>query len=354
MLICGRYEATGAMKPGGMSVTYTCTDTRLDRSVVIKTLQDKSDPKRLKDKQKALLKVRSNHVVQLLDILSFESHGKVYDCLVLEHIEGEDLKEGEFDIDQRYYSTLWQIAKGLEEIHSAGIVHRDIKPNNIRVTKDGLVKIIDFGLSREVGVDNSTKGAYGFLPYMAPELLQKPPVLFTTATDVYSFAVLALSIVKAGLPPSLKCVPPAPAPTVVSSHLVGLDAVLMPILQRCLDGNPENRPAISDVVQAFERVLLRDRHRARIVIGGNISEISKSKRIAKPNVSNGKTIFAQIEIRYDGNGFIVDSVTGVVNINNTTAAPGAKLPMSCVLAFQAQPGRFYYATFDVSNPEYLP
>lgn len=353
MAIADRYEPTGGMKAGGMSEAHLCDDLRLNRPVILKTLRRKEEQRRLADEKKSLLKLRSNHVVQLLDIVSFVHQGETIPCLVLEYISGDDLSEGIFDVDHDYLGVLWQIAKGLGEIHQEGVVHRDIKPNNIRRDKEGVIKIIDFGLSREVGIDNKTRASIGYLPYMAPELLRSGEVEFSTEADVFAYAVVALSITKNGLPEWCRAREPRNAPTdLVSNHLPGLDPDIQNVLQRCLLTLPSDRPKMSDVIESVEGVLLRDRHRARIVIGGKVSEMSSSQRTAKPTISSAGTPLSQLEIHYDGNSFVIRSVVGTVLINNMSLSIGDKLPKSCVLAFKG--GKyFYYATFDVSNPEYM-
>lgn len=353
MVIADRYEPTGGMKAGGMSEAHKCDDIRLKRPVILKTLRQKQEQRRLADEQKALLKLRSNHVVQLLDVVSFEHNGTDIPCLVLEYIEGDDLTEGLFDADGEYLGILWQIAKGLSEIHKEGIVHRDIKPNNIRRDKEGVIKIIDFGLSREVGLDNKTRASIGYLPYMGPELLKSGEIDFSTEADVFAFGAVALAITKAGLPDWCRDRVPKNAPSdLVQNHLPGLDKGVQAVLQRCLSTDPSDRPSMTEIVAAVERVLLRDRHRARIAIGGKVSEMSQTSRTAKPTVSSGGTPVAQLEILYDGNDFIVQAVIGAVRSNNMIVKIGDKLPKSCVLAFYSG-NNVYYATFDVSNPEYM-
>jgi eukaryotic-like serine/threonine-protein kinase len=354
MLIAGRYEPTGAMNAGGMSEAHRCQDIRLHRPVILKTMRREQEKRRLADEQKALLKMRSSHVVQLLDVVSFEHAGNEVRCLVLEYIDGTDLHEGQFPIGNEYLEVLWQIAKGLKEIHDAGVIHRDIKPNNLRRDKERVVKIIDFGLSREIGVDNHTKAAIGYFPYMAPELLTKGPVEFSTATDVYAFAVVALSISLNGLPDWCRRRVPAQAPAdLCTAHLPGLDADIAASLQLCLETNPASRPTMSDVLTSIERVLLRDRHRARVVIGGKVNELHSGKRTATPTISTGANIHSQLGIEYDGNDFIVRSVQGNVFANNRALSIGSKLPPSCVLAFSIPGNSYYFATFDISNPEYM-
>lgn len=354
MLIAGRYEATGVMNAGGMSEAHQCQDVRLSRPVILKTLRKEQEMRRLADEQKALLKMRSSHVVQLLDVVSFEHAGDQIRCLVLEYIDGTDLREEQFPVGNEYLQVLWQVAKGLKEIHDAGVIHRDIKPNNLRRDKEGVVKIIDFGLSREVGVDNHTQAAIGYLPYMAPELLTGGKVEFSTATDVYAFAVVALSISSNGLPDWCRRRVPIEAPAdLCATHLPGLDEAITARLQQCLETSPADRPTMSEVLNAIERVLLRDQHRARVVIGGKVNELHGGKRTATPTISSAGVVRAQLGIEYDGNDFIIRSIFGNVYANNRPLSVGSKLPPSCVLAFNTTGGNYYFATFDISNPEYM-
>lgn len=350
MLIANRYEPGPSGVSGGMSHTLICNDTHLNRKVLIKSLQAGEEGRRLVDEQKALLSLRSKHVVQLLDIV--EHNGAP--GLVLEFIEGADLEIGRLPIDAAYLHTLWQIADGLVDVHSQGVVHRDLKPNNIRRDVHGVIKIIDFGLSRQLGVDAKTGSAIGFLPFMAPELFKAGVVDFDEKVDVYAFGVSALSMSTSGIPAFLEKGPYKPAPTTaVTDHLGSIDAGVAAILQRCLDHDPAARPTMLDVRRTLETTLLFNRHRARISLRGNIYEIDSVKTNSNPAVTvAGKTV-SSIGIHYNGIWFSVTSVTGTVRLNNMTAKVGSSMPSACVIEFEYAPASYIYATFDVSNPEVM-
>ena len=177
-LIADRYEPTGNAAWGGMSDVNECIDQNLTRKVMLKRVFKLSDMPRLMDEQKALIKLRSKHVVQLLDVVKFDWQKQTITCLVLEHIEGEDLDKISFKPDLNFQKVLWQIASGLAEIHASKVIHRDIKPQNIRRDKLGIVKIFDFGLAREIGKDDKTKSIAGTLGYMAPELFGTSTISF--------------------------------------------------------------------------------------------------------------------------------------------------------------------------------
>src|SRR5690606_38501991 len=104
-LIASRYRPEGGALSGGMSETFEFFDVRLKRRVILKRLQEGQESRRLMDEQKALLRVRSKHVVQLLDLVEGTfSNGKSA-CLVLEFIDGTDLREQEFQPDDEYLRT---------------------------------------------------------------------------------------------------------------------------------------------------------------------------------------------------------------------------------------------------------
>lgn len=95
-LIANRYEPTGNAAWGGMGEVNECIDRNLSRKVVLKRVFKLSDYPRLFDEQKALIKLRSKHVVQLLDVVQFPCKGEKITCLVLEHIDGSDLDKLSF------------------------------------------------------------------------------------------------------------------------------------------------------------------------------------------------------------------------------------------------------------------
>ena len=112
------------------------------------------------DELAALLKMRSKHVVQIYDLCKFPDK-----CIgiIQEFIDGKDLLESfapPTSIDS-YYRQLWQIASGISDIHAVGVIHRDIKPNNMKVDPEGVIKIFDFGLARDAGPAAATVGFVG-------------------------------------------------------------------------------------------------------------------------------------------------------------------------------------------------
>jgi serine/threonine-protein kinase len=136
------YRIVSKLGEGGMGAVYRATDTKLNRDVAIKVLPDAfaSDPDRL---------ARFSREAQVLAALTHPNIAAIYGveerALVMELVEGEDLR-GPLPIETAVQYAR-QIADALEAAHEKGIVHRDLKPANIKITPQGVVKVLDFGLA---------------------------------------------------------------------------------------------------------------------------------------------------------------------------------------------------------------
>jgi Tol biopolymer transport system component len=207
------YRITAALGAGGMGEVYRATDTTLGRDVAIKVLPPEvaQDPERLARFQREAHLLASLNHANIAAIYGLdEADGKPF--LALELVEGEDLKErlarGPVPVDEAL-EIAEQIAQALEEAHSKGIVHRDLKPANVKLTPDGKVKVLDFGLAKAWAGDtpegSSPSGALSQSPtlahtgtvagvilgtaaYMSPEQARGKPV--DRRADVWSFGVL--------------------------------------------------------------------------------------------------------------------------------------------------------------------
>ena len=207
------YKITSALGAGGMGEVYRATDTNLHRDVAIKVLPPEvaQDPERLgRFKREAHLLAALNHPSIAAIYGLEEADGKPF--LALELVEGEDLKErlarGAIPVDEAL-EIAKQIAEALEEAHNKGIVHRDLKPANVKLTPEGKVKVLDFGLAKawagEASGVNSGSAALSQSPtlahtgtiagvilgtaaYMSPEQARGKPV--DKRADVWSFGVL--------------------------------------------------------------------------------------------------------------------------------------------------------------------
>lgn len=343
-----RYQITGTPLAGGMGSVLPCQDGVLDRKVAIKVIQDTANRRRMLDELKALLKMRSKHVVQVYDVLQLGGSDL---GIVQEFIEGTDLFDDALAPTTMadFYKQLWQIASGISDIHAIGVIHRDIKLNNMKIDPEGVVKIFDFGLARDDGPAASTVGFVGTRGFAAPELYVAN-ARFTTAVDTYAFGASALFIATRGLPADLLVQPPI---SIGSSYFTGIPFPIAPeivqALDQCLAANPQDRPTMSQVRDLLARHVLFDRHQALLVFQGQASYLNASGRSVNLSLPN----MGQIQIQYDGLDFRVRSLSGDVRVNNRQLTVGDALPGSCVVALGApdQGNRRRYITFDLSHPE---
>ncbi len=189
-----RYKLERELGRGGMGVVYMARDTQLDRPVALKflgALVDGNEEFKLRFQREAKAAAKVNHpnIISIYDIGTKE--GKAY--IAMEFIEGRDLlkylsKQGKLS-PREAINIIVQSCSALEAVHGAGIVHRDIKPDNIVLTKGGLVKVMDFGLA--MAKDMRLTGAnvvMGTPSYMSPEQAQAKDV--DRRTDIYSLGLV--------------------------------------------------------------------------------------------------------------------------------------------------------------------
>lgn len=189
----GAYEIIRPLGSGGMGEVYLARHTALNRNVALKLLRREraatpSSIERFQREMQTLAALNHPHVVSAYD--GDAQDGSVY--LVMELVDGVNLKQlsyGQPDLSLNIWCEITrQAALGLAAIHQAGIVHRDIKPANIMLTRDGIVKVLDFGLAQLVDQDSDLTGplcVVGTERFMSPEQLQGLPDI-DGRTDIYS------------------------------------------------------------------------------------------------------------------------------------------------------------------------
>lgn len=204
-LLGSRYEVEVEIGSGAFATTYRGRDRRLDRTVAIKILsrefaKDSTYVQRFEREAQTAASISHANVV---DVYDFGHEGDVL-YIVMQYIAGEDLKhlitrEGRLTPD-RSRETALQMLNGLSAIHQAGIIHRDIKPQNILIGTDGQARVADFGIAQvELDSGLTTAGmAVGTAAYMAPE--QAEGGRTTAATDLYSVGVVLYEMLTGMLP----------------------------------------------------------------------------------------------------------------------------------------------------------
>ena len=203
-LLDERYEILEVIGTGGMAVVYKARCHRLNRLVAIKILKDEfardeEFRRRFHAEGEAVAMLSHPNIVQVYDVSTSESAN----FIVMELIDGISMKQymekkGVLNWKETLHFSM-QIAKGLEHAHSRGIVHRDIKPHNIMVLKNGSVKVMDFGIARVMNKSNTlTKEALGSVHYISPE--QAKGGHTDNRSDLYSLSVVMYEMM-AGRPP---------------------------------------------------------------------------------------------------------------------------------------------------------
>ena len=177
----GPFVLLAPIGAGGMGEVWKARDTRLDRVVAVKRLKGQHSA-RFEQEARAIASLNHPHICQIHDIGP--------DYLVLEFMEGQPLK-GPLPVEEAVRLAT-QIAEALDAAHRKGVVHRDLKPANIMVTSEGSVKLLDFGLAKQLAGSDETwtiEGTVmGTAAYMAPEQAEGKPL--DARSDVFSFGAV--------------------------------------------------------------------------------------------------------------------------------------------------------------------
>ncbi len=207
--LADRYETLEKIGSGGMGDVYKAYDKRLDRIVALKVLkseynEDESFVRKFRRESLAAASISHPNIVSIYDVGSEILNGQTYYYIVMEYIDGRTLKEiiqeeGPLPIKQALHFTL-QIAEALKVAHAKHIVHRDIKSQNIMVTKDHRVKVTDFGIARIVGNSTvtMTDSVMGSVHYFSPEQARGSKI--DTRSDIYSLGIVLFEMLTGGVP----------------------------------------------------------------------------------------------------------------------------------------------------------
>jgi serine/threonine-protein kinase len=276
----GPYEITAAIGAGGMGEVFRAHDAKLNRDVAIKVLPAAlaSDRERLgRFKREAQVLASLNHP-NIAHVYGFETatlpDGSTVHFLAMELVEGDDLAErlrrGAIPVDETI-AIAKQIAEGLEEAHEHGIIHRDLKPANVKVTPDGKVKVLDFGLAKALEGEGGVVAANGQLShsptmsrhgteagmilgtaaYMSPEQARGKTV--DRRADIWSFGVVLYEMFTGNRLFAGETVSDVLAAVLTrepdwSTLPTSVPGPIRRLLRRCLERDPKNR--IHDIADA--------------------------------------------------------------------------------------------------------
>ena len=250
-LVDNRYAVRSKLARGGMSTVYLATDLRLERDVALKVLHphlatDEAFLGKLGQEAKAAAKLSHPHVVGVLD----QGNDGATAYLVMEFIKGHTLRDvirSKGALPPRLALALIDpVVEGLGEAHAAGLIHRDVKPENVLIADDGRIKIGDFGLARAVTTSTSTGTLIGTIGYVAPELVLGKPA--DARSDIYSVGIMLYEMLTGQQPydgevpiqVAYKHVNETVGPP--SALVPGLAAEMDELVQWCTANDPENRP----------------------------------------------------------------------------------------------------------------
>ena len=272
----GRYELLDLLGSGGMAVVYRAMDNRLNRYVAVKIMRpelamNEKFRQRFQTESKAIARLNHPNIVGVFDV----SHTDSIEYIVMELLEGVNLKQylrdhGPLDI-KRSLTFSVQIASALAHAHSKGIVHRDIKPQNIIVINDDTIKVADFGIANlQSEVPDVENEAIGSVHYISPEQAKGLPV--DERSDIYSLGIVMYEMLSGQLPfdgdddraIALKHLSAVPTPLrdIVPSIPEELAAVVMKAMA----------PSLEDRYQKAED-LIADLEKARRIMAGAVDDV---------------------------------------------------------------------------------
>ena len=257
-LIDGRYQLIRQMATGGMASIYEALDTRLDRKVAVKIMhphlaQDEQFVERFIREAKAAAALSHPNIVAVQD-QGWNQNGTPAIFLVMEMIEGHTLREylneqGSLSVKDGI-KFLLPVLSALSAAHKIGIVHRDLKPENILISKEGRIKIADFGLAKGplLGGTMTAESSVilGSVSYLSPEQVQRG--IADSRSDIYSIAITAFEIFtgkkpfEGAEPIQIAYMHVNNRVPKISSLVSGIPEQLDDLIYRATSSNPDERP----------------------------------------------------------------------------------------------------------------
>ena len=244
----GRYQVQRAIGQGAMGAVYLAEDPLLKRRLAIKVVLavgEERDNAMERFQREAEISAQLNHpnVVTIYDVGVEPALGPF---LAMEYVEGcsmgKFVRDGSLDLESRF-AMLIQAMRALRAAHRHAIVHRDVKPDNILVSEDGRVKLMDFGIAKTMAPRLTSSGEFlGSPAYSAPELLRGAEP--TPSSDRYAFAVTAFELLTGALPH------PGPNVAAVITHILmeppaipaGMSGDVAKVFRQAMAQDPDERP----------------------------------------------------------------------------------------------------------------
>jgi serine/threonine-protein kinase len=263
-LIAGRYQVRERLGQGGMGVVYLAHDQELPRLVAVKLLRDNDPDLHERFAREARLAASLDHP----NVVTIYDRG-IHDgqpFIVMQYIAGDSLDE---IIRRRAPLTLSrkvqlaaELCDGLAFAHRAGVVHRDIKPPNIKISREGVLKILDFGIARQVGSGMTRVGSMiGTISYMSPEQVRGEVVDHRSDQFSVGLVLYELLVFQKAFPGDERVVPGqilTAEPKPLQSYNAHLDPALIQIVTRAIRKNPDDRyPDLLAMRRDLQRVAER-------------------------------------------------------------------------------------------------
>ncbi|MFT4034925.1 MAG: serine/threonine-protein kinase [Patulibacter sp.] len=286
-VLAGRYRLDAQVGAGGMSTVWRSFDEVLERTVAIKSMlrsvaSDSAQLERFRREARAVAQLNHPHIVQVIDV--GEDRGSPF--IVFEYVAGETLKArirrlGRLDVTEALAYAI-EIARALQAAHDKGIVHRDVKPQNVLIDEDGRAKVTDFGIARTLEEDGLTADGrvLGTTDYVSPEQALGKRV--GPQSDLYSLGIVLYEMLIGDVPfkgenqvavamrhvreelPDVQLLRP------------GISIALAQLLDRLTDKNPAKRPAnAAATIADLEDVLAIESTRSGVA-PGEATEVLKS------------------------------------------------------------------------------
>lgn len=294
-----RYQIINKIGSGGMAKVYEAKDLYLNRNVAVKIINldtnkiDNLSQERFLQEIRAVSRIRHPNVILVYDIFIDQKNW----CLVLELLKGKTLKEylsnlGVLSINETL-NIMQKILLGVNACHQAGIVHRDLKPDNILLTDNGAIKVLDFGIAMIDGyeVKKHVHQVVGTMKYIAPEVVSFKPA--TIQSDIYSLGIILYELL-IGKPPFFHKNPQLLA----NKHI----KEFMPLIR---DYNPTIPQSLENIIMKATRKNPDERYKTIQEMSQDLATcLNHNRRNEKPLVGKQKIIVKNKGIKFNKLNFV--------------------------------------------------